>query len=39
VAWSNYRRILSLPLSAGLSDQEAADVIDAVHDVVRRFRR
>jgi dTDP-4-amino-4,6-dideoxygalactose transaminase len=39
VAWSNYRRILSLPLSAGLSDQDAADVIDAVHDVVRRFRR
>jgi hypothetical protein len=31
--------MLSLPLHAGLADHEVADVIDAVLDVVRTFRR
>jgi dTDP-4-amino-4,6-dideoxygalactose transaminase len=39
VAWDNYRRLISLPLSPRLDDQDAADVIDAVRDVVGRFRR
>jgi dTDP-4-amino-4,6-dideoxygalactose transaminase len=39
VAYSNYQRMLSLPLSARLSDADAADVIAAVLDIVRRFRR
>jgi len=39
VAYSNYLRIVSLPLSAGMSDQDAADVIEAVLDVVKTFRR
>jgi dTDP-4-amino-4,6-dideoxygalactose transaminase len=34
-AYSAYRRMLSLPLHPGLSDSEAQDVIEAVHDVVR----
>lgn len=32
-------RILSLPLFPGMSDQDAADVIQAVTDVITRFRR
>ncbi len=32
-------RILSLPLFPGMSDQDAADVIQAVTDVIKRFRR
>ncbi|MDD2500984.1 MAG: DegT/DnrJ/EryC1/StrS aminotransferase family protein [Geobacter sp.] len=32
-------RILSLPLFPGMSDQDAADVIHAVIDVITRFRR
>ena len=39
VAFTNYRRMLSLPLSARVSDADAADVIEAVLDVVRRYRR
>jgi dTDP-4-amino-4,6-dideoxygalactose transaminase len=39
VALENYERMLSLPLHAGLADHEVADVIDAVLDVVRTFRR
>jgi len=39
VAHANYQRMLSLPLSAGLSDADARDVIEAVLDVVRRHRR
>jgi dTDP-4-amino-4,6-dideoxygalactose transaminase len=39
VAFTNYRRMLSLPLSARLSDADAADVITAVLDIVRRYRR
>jgi dTDP-4-amino-4,6-dideoxygalactose transaminase len=39
VANENYHRMLSLPLHPGLSDGDVADVIDAVHDVVRTWRR
>ena len=39
VAYGNYRRMLSLPLSARVSDADAADVIAAVLDIVRRYRR
>jgi len=39
VAYENYRRMLSLPLNPGLTDQDVADVIEAVRDVTRRFRR
>ena len=39
VAFTNYRRMLSLPLSARVSDADAADVISAVLDIVRRYRR
>jgi dTDP-4-amino-4,6-dideoxygalactose transaminase len=38
VAYSNFQRMLSLPLHPGLSDQDVADVITAVLDTVRRFR-
>ncbi len=39
VAYENYRRMLSLPLNPRLTDQDVADVIEAVRDVTRRFRR
>jgi dTDP-4-amino-4,6-dideoxygalactose transaminase len=39
IAYDNYRRMISLPLTARLSDGDVDDVIGAVHDVVRRFRR
>jgi dTDP-4-amino-4,6-dideoxygalactose transaminase len=39
VAFSNFERQLSLPLHPGLTDQDVADVIDAVLDVVQTFRR
>lgn len=39
VAYSNFERLLSLPLHPGLSDQDVADVIDAVLDVVQTHRR
>jgi dTDP-4-amino-4,6-dideoxygalactose transaminase len=39
VAFNSYQRMLSIPLSARLSDADAADVIEAVLDVVRRYRR
>jgi dTDP-4-amino-4,6-dideoxygalactose transaminase len=38
VAYDNYRRMLSLPLHPGLSDQDVDDVADAVLDVVRAHR-
>ena len=38
VAHANYRRMLSLPLNPRLSDQDVADVIEAVRDVVRTHR-
>jgi dTDP-4-amino-4,6-dideoxygalactose transaminase len=39
VAWENYQRMLSLPLNPCLSDQDVADVIEAVLDVVRQYQR
>ena len=38
VAYDNYRRMLSLPLNPGLTDQDVNDVIEAVLDVVRTYR-
>ena len=39
VAFANFERQLSLPLHPGLTDQDVADVIDAVLDVVQTHRR
>ena len=39
VAHANYQRMLSLPLNARLSDADAADVVQAVLDIVSRHRR
>jgi dTDP-4-amino-4,6-dideoxygalactose transaminase len=39
VAMDGYRRMLSLPLYPDLTDADAADVVAAVLDVVRTFRR
>jgi len=39
VAYSNYRRMLSLPLHPRLSQREVAQVIEAVFDVVQLHRR
>jgi dTDP-4-amino-4,6-dideoxygalactose transaminase len=39
IAYTDYRRMLSLPLDARLSDQDVFDVVDAVRDVLRAFRR
>jgi dTDP-4-amino-4,6-dideoxygalactose transaminase len=36
VAWREYGRMISLPLYAGMSDQDANDVIEAVIDVVQK---
>ena len=39
VAYNNYQRMLSLPLSPRLTDQDVADVVEATLDVVRAFLR
>ncbi|HYF39124.1 MAG TPA: DegT/DnrJ/EryC1/StrS family aminotransferase, partial [Gemmatimonadales bacterium] len=39
VAWTNYQRMLSLPLHPLLTDCDVGDVIEAVLDVARRFAR
>jgi dTDP-4-amino-4,6-dideoxygalactose transaminase len=39
VAWDAYRRLVSLPLTARLQQQDVDDVIEAVLDVARCFRR
>ena len=39
VAFDGYQRLISLPLHPGLTDQDVGDVIDAVLDVSRTFRR
>ena len=39
VAYDAFQRMISLPLSPRLSDQDVADVIAAVLDIVRRHRR
>jgi len=39
VAHDNFARMISLPLNPRLGDQDVADVIEAVRDVVRTYRR
>jgi dTDP-4-amino-4,6-dideoxygalactose transaminase len=39
VAFSNFERMLSLPLHPGLTDQDVGDVVDAVLDVVQTYKR
>jgi len=39
VAYDNFHRMMSLPLNPRLSDQDVADVIEAVLDIVRAYRR
>src|SRR6266853_4657497 len=39
VAYSEYERIVSLPLYPGMSDQDAQDVIDAVTYVAQKYSR
>jgi dTDP-4-amino-4,6-dideoxygalactose transaminase len=39
VAHGNFERMVSLPLSPRLGERDVTDVIDAVRDVVGRFRR
>jgi dTDP-4-amino-4,6-dideoxygalactose transaminase len=39
VAYDSFQRMTSLPLNPRLSDQDVADVIEAVLDVVRAYRR
>ena len=39
VAQSNFERMLSLPLSPAHTDEDVADVIEAVTDIVRKHRR
>jgi dTDP-4-amino-4,6-dideoxygalactose transaminase len=39
VAYREYQRIVSLPLYPRMTDQDVADVIEAVVDVVKRYRR
>ncbi len=39
VSYENYLRIFSLPLNPSLSDQDVADVVEAVADIVDTFRR
>jgi len=39
IAYREYQRLISLPLHPGLSDEDVADVINAVTDITERFRR
>jgi dTDP-4-amino-4,6-dideoxygalactose transaminase len=39
VAYDSFQRMISLPLNPRLSDQDVTDVIEAVLDVVRAYRR
>ena len=39
VAYRNFQRLISLPLNLRMSDEDVADVIDAVLDVVSAHRR
>jgi dTDP-4-amino-4,6-dideoxygalactose transaminase len=39
VSFSNFERMVSLPIHPGLSDEDVADVIEAVRDVVETYRR
>jgi dTDP-4-amino-4,6-dideoxygalactose transaminase len=39
VAYENYQRIVSLPMSAKHTDQDVDDVIEAVLDIVKEYKR
>jgi dTDP-4-amino-4,6-dideoxygalactose transaminase len=39
VAYENYQRIISLPMSAKHTDQDVDDVIEAVLDIVKEYER
>ncbi len=39
VASREFRRIISLPLNPRMSDRDAVDVVEAVREVVKKFRR
>lgn len=39
IAYSNYRRLVSLPLHPRLTDEDVNDVIESVQDVLRKHRR
>jgi dTDP-4-amino-4,6-dideoxygalactose transaminase len=39
IAFREYQRLVSLPLSPKLTDQDVADVIEAVEDIVKKHRR
>jgi len=39
VAWKNFERMVSLPLNLRMTDGDAGDVVEAVRDVIRRYRR
>ena len=39
VAWREYQRMVSIPLSPKLDDGDVADVIEAISDVVAENRR
>jgi dTDP-4-amino-4,6-dideoxygalactose transaminase len=39
VAYDSFQRMISLPLNPRLSDQDVADVIEAVLDVIQVYRR
>jgi dTDP-4-amino-4,6-dideoxygalactose transaminase len=39
VAYDSFQRMISLPLNPRLSDQDVADVIEVVLDLIRAYRR
>jgi dTDP-4-amino-4,6-dideoxygalactose transaminase len=39
VSYDSFQRMISLPLNPRLSEQDVADVIDAVREIVRKHRR
>ncbi|MFA4926186.1 MAG: DegT/DnrJ/EryC1/StrS aminotransferase family protein [Candidatus Aminicenantales bacterium] len=39
IAYSNYLRLLSLPLYPRMTDQDVTDVIEAVLDIIERYKR
>jgi len=39
IAYENFKRIISLPLNPGLSEEDVSDVIEAVMDIVKEYSR
>jgi len=39
IAFSNYKRMLSLPLHPAMTDQDADDVIEAVKDILKKYKK